>query len=113
MNKNAIARYDKAKKKWSVSEGDVMASFNRCILSGCTVEISEDAQSIEDIVFYGSHFQNPKAVKLEDPIAIMFNAKAKRFEDSKRNEIVLDGTKHVRCFKKGRLFLVSEKIVLK
>jgi hypothetical protein len=89
-----------------------MSSLDVCIISQCTVSIPDDAQGIEDVVFFGSCFQNPKAIRLIEPEGFFFNKESKRFEDGDSNPITFDGTQHVRLSKSARIFSYSEKVVI-
>jgi hypothetical protein len=109
-NKNAIARYNPKEKQWDISEGDTISSFEFCIISNCTVEIPEDAQGIEDVIFYGTHFSNPKEVELVSPTYLRFNTKSKMFEDVNGNQQVFNGEGHMRLSTTPTIFMYSQKL---
>lgn len=112
-SKNAIARYDPKEKQWDISEGDFMDSFEFCIISNCTVEIPEDAQGIEDVIFYGTHFSNTKAVELVNPTYLRFNKESRMFEDANGNQQVFNGEGHMRLSMKPTIFMYSQRLSIK
>lgn len=113
MNKNASARYNSKEKQWDISEGDLMDSFEFCIISNCKVEIPESAERIEDLVFYGTHFSNTKAVDLVNPMYLRFNTESKMFEDVNGNQQVFNGEGHMRLSITPTIFTYSQKLSIK
>lgn len=113
MNKqDVIAQFDRAKKIWHVSAGNTIGPLDTFIISGCTVEIPEDTQSIEDVIFYGSHLQNTKVMELSrNQTSALFNSETKRFEDTSGKEVIIHG-QHVLCSEIGRVFHISESVEL-
>ncbi len=112
-SKNATARYNSKEKQWDISEGDIRSSFEFCIISNCTVEIPEDAQRIEDLIFYGTHFSNTKVVELINPTYLRFNPESKMFEDVNGNQQVFNGEGHMRLSMTPTIFTYSQTLSMK
>ncbi|MCF7831504.1 MAG: hypothetical protein K9M36_01295 [Candidatus Pacebacteria bacterium] len=109
-NQDVIARFDRPNKQWNVSAPDFMGALDTCIISGCTIEIPEDATGIQDVIFHGSHLQNPEEMELSGEItSVLFNSETKRFEDTSGKEVVING-QHVLCSEIGMVFHISESV---
>jgi|GEM_PF-3533431 len=101
---NVTAKYDLDKGCWTVSNRGKNFSYDTCIITQCTVEIPDDATGIQDAVFYGACLHNKHTTRFIEPHAFFFNSESKRFEERNGNEIVFDGTDHIRLPKGGKIF---------